>query len=130
MFRTLWAEHTTQLVAYTAAVAAHDQGRRDAAQAALRGLEQRVAGFLSAAAASNSPELVQALVAHDDMLLRQVDAFVAKDYRQSNDLSYSAYQDMFRVSGQLSDAFGATVAARLPASGAQTGSGETAPGPR
>jgi hypothetical protein len=70
---------------------------------------------------------VQALVAHDDMLLRQADAFVAKDYRQSNDLSYRAYQDMFGVSGQLSDAFGATVAARLPA---QTGSDGTAPGPR
>jgi hypothetical protein len=132
VFRTLWAEHINQLVAYTAAVAAHDPGRRDAAQAALRGLEQRAAGFLGAAAASNlgTPELVQALVAHDDMLLRQVDAFVAKDYRQSNDLSYRAYQDMFGVSGQLSDAFGATVAARLPASGAQTGSDGTAPGPR
>ena len=132
VFRTLWADHVDQLVAYTAAVAAHDQGQRDAAQAALRGLEQRAAGFLSAAAPSKpgSPELVRALVAHDDMLLRQVDAFVAKDYRQSNDLSYRAYQDMLGVSGQLSDAFGATVAARLPASGAQTGSGETAPGPR
>jgi len=132
VFRTLWAEHVNQLVAYTAAVAAHDPGRRDAAQAALRGLEQRAAGLLDAAAASNpgTPELVQALVAHDDMLLRQVDAFVAKDYRQSNDLSYRAYQDMFGVSGQLSDAFGATVAARLPASGAQTGSDGTAPGPR
>jgi hypothetical protein len=128
-FMTLWADHIDQLVAYTAGVAAHDPGRRDAAQAALRGLEQRAAGFLGAAAASNlgTPELVQALVAHDDMLLRQVDAFVAKDYRQSNDLSYRAYQDMFGVSGQLSDAFGATVAARLPA---QTGSDGTAPGPR
>jgi hypothetical protein len=132
VFRTLWAEHINQLVAYTAAVAAHDPGRRDAAQAALRGLEQRAAGFLDAAAASNpgTPELVQALVAHDDMLLRQVDAFVAKDYRQSNDLSYRAYQDMFGLAGQLSDAFGATVAARLPASGAPTGSDGTAPGPR
>ena len=132
VFRTLWAEHINQLVAYTAAVAAHDPGRRDAAQAALRGLEQRAAGFLDAAAASNlgTPELVQALVAHDDMLLRQVDAFVAKDYRQSNDLSYRAYQDMFGLARQLSDAFGATVAARLPASGAQTGSDGTAPGPR
>ena len=132
VFRTLWADHIDQLVAYTDAVAAHDQGRRDAAQAALRSLEQRAAGFLGAAAASTpgSPQLVQALVAHDDMLLRQVDAFVTRDYRQANDLSYRAYQDMSGLAGQLSDAFGATVAARLPAGGGQTGVGGTAPGPR
>ena len=64
------------------------------------------------------------------MLLRQVDAFVATDYPQANDLSYRAYQDMFGLARQLSDAFGATVAARLPIGGAQTGAGGTAPGPR
>ena len=107
-------------------------GRRDAAQAALRGVEQRLAGFLDAAAGSTlgSPALAQALLAHDDMLLRQVDAFVTKDYPQANDLSYRAYQDMFGLARQLSDAFGATAAARLPAGGAQTGAGGTAPGPR
>jgi hypothetical protein len=55
----LWAEHTDQLVAV--AVAAQDQDRRDNAQAALRGLEQRAAGLLGAAATikPGSPELVQ-----------------------------------------------------------------------
>jgi hypothetical protein len=43
VLRTLWAEHTNQLVAY-AAVAAHDPGRRDATLAALRSLEQRASG--------------------------------------------------------------------------------------
>jgi hypothetical protein len=131
-FMTLWADHIDQLVAYTAGVAAQDPARRDAAQAALRGIEQRLAGFLDAAAGNTlgSPALAQALLAHDDMLLRQVDAFVAKDYPQANDLSYRAYQDMFGLSRQLSDAFGATAAARLPTGGAQTGAGGTAPGPR
>ena len=118
---TLWADHIDQLVAYTAGVAAQDPARRDTAQAALRGVEQRLAGFLDAAAGNTlgSPALAQALLAHDDMLLRQVDAFVATDYPQANDLSYRAYQDMFGLARQLSDAFGATAAAR-----------GTAPGPR
>jgi hypothetical protein len=65
VFRMLWAEHTDQLVAV--AVAAQDQDRRDNAQAALRGLEQRAAGLLGAATTIHhpptikpgSPELVQ-----------------------------------------------------------------------
>jgi hypothetical protein len=44
VFRTLWTEHTNQQVAYAAAVAAHDPGRRDAALAALRSPEQRASG--------------------------------------------------------------------------------------
>jgi hypothetical protein len=57
VFRMLWAEHTDQLVAVTA----QDQDRRDNAQAALRGLEQRAAGLLGAATTikPGSPELVQ-----------------------------------------------------------------------
>jgi hypothetical protein len=57
VFRMLRAEHTDQLVAVTA----QDQDRRDNAQAALRGLEQRAAGLLGAATTikPGSPELVQ-----------------------------------------------------------------------
>jgi hypothetical protein len=57
VFRMLWAEHTDQLMAVTA----QDQDRRDNAQAALRGLEQRAAGLLGAATTikPGSPELVQ-----------------------------------------------------------------------
>jgi hypothetical protein len=57
VFGVLWAEHTDQLVAVTA----QDQDRRDNAQAALRGLEQRAAGLLGAATTikPGSPELVQ-----------------------------------------------------------------------
>jgi len=57
-------------------------GRRDAAQAALCDVEQRLAGFLDTAAGRKlgSPALAQALLAHNEMLLRQVDAFVAMDY--------------------------------------------------
>jgi hypothetical protein len=131
-FMTLWADHIDQLVGYTAGVAGGDEGKRTAARAALRDVERRLAGFLDAAGGGQlgSPALAQALLAHDNTLLHQVDAFVAKDYPQANDLSYRAYQDMFGLARQLSDAFGATVAGRLPEGGAQTGAGGTAGRPR
>jgi hypothetical protein len=131
-FMALWADHVDQLVAYTAGVAAGDEDRRNAARTALRDGEQRLATFLDTAAGSRlgSASLAQALGTYDDTLVDQVDAFVAKDYPRANDLSYRAYQDMFGMARQLSDAFGATVAARLPEGGPQTGAGGTAPGPR
>jgi len=52
---------------------------------------------------------------HDDMLLREVDAFVGKDYRQAHDLAYTTYQECSALSGDLSNAFGVTVG--VPAAG-------------
>jgi hypothetical protein len=131
-FMTLWADHVDQLVAYTAGVAAGDEGRRSAARAGLRDGEQRLATFLDTTSGSRlgSAPLAQVLATYDDTLVSQVDAFVAKDYPRANDLSYRAYQDMFGMARQLSDAFGAMVAARLPEGGAQTGAGGTVPGRR
>ena len=131
-FMTLWADHIDQLVAYTAAVAGKDEARRAAAEAGLRDVEKRLAEFLNTAGNGQlgATQLAQALLAHDDMLVRQVDAFVAKDYVQSSDLSYRGYQDMVAMARQLSDAFGTSVAGKLPAGGAQTGAGGTAPGRR
>ena len=57
------------------------------------------------------------------MLRQQVDAFVAKDYVTAHDVAYSTYQEMFGLSGQLAQAFGETVAKRLPVGAAQTGRG-------
>ncbi len=57
------------------------------------------------------------------MLLRHADAFAAKDYTTAHDMAYQTYDHMFELARQLADAFGATVAARLPLGGAQTGYG-------
>ncbi|HVH24690.1 MAG TPA: hypothetical protein VNA11_19765 [Pseudonocardia sp.] len=133
-FMTLWADHIDQLVAYTAGVAANDEGRREAALGSLRESGSQLAGFLGSATGNtvSSPHLAGAFLAHNEMLTRQVDAFVGKDYQRTHELAGDAYQDMFGLSGQLADAFGESVAARLPQGGAQTGAGGTAgaPGPR
>jgi hypothetical protein len=127
-FMALWADHVDQLVAYTTGVAEDDGAKREAALARLRDFEGNLAAFLDSATGSkmHSADLAKAFLAHDQMLTQQVDAFAGRDYSRAYDLAYSTYQDMFGLSGQLADAFGETVAARLPHGGAHTGAGGTA----
>ncbi len=128
-FLSLWADHIDALVAYTTAVAAHDDARRQEATGRLRGFEGRLAAFLDTATGGTIPttDLAAAFLGHDEMLTRQVDAAAGKDYKQAHDLAYDAYQGMFGLSRRLADAFGETVAARLPQGGAETGAGGAGP---
>jgi hypothetical protein len=128
-FMALWADHIDALVGYTTAVAGHDDAGRQAAADKLRGFEGKLAAFLDTATAGRIPsaELASAFLHHDEMLTQQVDAMANKDYAKAHELAYSAYQDMFGLAKQLSEAFGETVAARLPQGGAETGVGGTAP---
>ena len=124
-FQSLWASHIDQIVAYATAAAANDAGRRDQARANLRDFESRMAAFLETATGKRLPStaLAEALLAHDDMLLRHADAFAAKDYATAHDIAFQTYEHMSDLARQLADAFGATVAARLPVGEAQTGHG-------
>jgi hypothetical protein len=124
-FQSLWAQHVEQLVGYGAAAAAKDAGRQDQARAALRDFEGRMATFLRAATGNrmSSGDLAAALSAHDQMLLRHADTYAARDYATAHDIAYQTYEHMVDVAGVLADAFGATVAARLPVGAAHTGYG-------
>jgi len=124
-FQALWASHVEQLVAYAGATAAKDGGRQAQARGKLADIENRLAALLATATGKrvSSPTLVAALQGHDQMLLRHADAYAAKDYATAYDISYQTYDQMFDLAQQLADAFGATVAARLPRGGAQTGYG-------
>jgi hypothetical protein len=124
-FQGLWAYHVDQLVAYAGAAAAHDSAGRDRVVANLRSFETRMAGFLQTATGRrlDATGLIRALLAHDQMLMRHTDAFVAKDYRTAHDIAYQTYEHMYDLARQLADAFGATVAARVPVGAAQTGQG-------
>ena len=130
-FLSMWADHIDALVSYTAGVAGHDTARTTAAQDKLRAFEGTLSTFLDQATGDRMPtdDLSKAFLAHDQMLTRQVDASAGKDYAQATQLSYTAYQDMFTLSQKLSDAFGETVATRLPRGGAETGAGGTAGAP-
>jgi hypothetical protein len=124
-FQSLWAQHVEQLVGYGAAAAAKDAGRQDRARAALRDFEARMATFLHAATGNrmSSADLAAALSAHDQLLLRHADAYAARDYATAHDIAYQTYEHMLDVARLLADAFGATVAARLPVGAAHTGYG-------
>jgi hypothetical protein len=124
-FQAVWAAHVEQLVAYSAGAAAKDTARQEAAKAELRGIEDKMAKFLSTATGGrmSGADLSKALTAHDGMLLRHADAYAARDYPAAHDVAYQTYDHMFQVAQALADGFGATVAARLPQGGAQTGYG-------
>jgi hypothetical protein len=124
-FQSLWADHVDNIMAYTAAVVSHDNGRRDNALTKLKDFESRLAAFLDTATQRrlNAASLANALVMHDQMLLKQADTFAAKQYQQAHDIADTMYTGMFDLAGLLANGFGATVAARLPAGGAETGLG-------
>jgi hypothetical protein len=129
-FMSLWADHLEQVMAYTAGVVAKDQARRDAALAKLHNFEAQFAEFLGAATDHRmaAADLAKALAMHDEKLIQQIDAFAAKDYQQAHEIAYATYQHMSELATALAEAFGETVAARLPAGGPATGFGGMADG--
>jgi hypothetical protein len=124
-FQSLWAYHVEQLVAYAGGTAARDAGRQEQARTNLRDFERRFAAFLETATGRrlDAASLADALLTHDRMLVQHADSFSAKDYGTAHQIAYDTYLHMFDLARQLADAFGATVAARLPVGGAQTGHG-------
>jgi hypothetical protein len=124
-FQSLWADHVEQLVAYDAGAAAKDTAKQQQARDRLRGIEKRMAAFLGTATGNrmSSGDLAAALSAHDQMLMRHADAYAARDYATAHQIGNNTYDHMLDLASHLADAFGATVAARLPVGGAQTGYG-------
>jgi phage baseplate assembly protein W len=124
-FQRLWGSQVEQLVAYSGATAAGDEQRREAARSALKDYEGRMAAFLSRATGDrmSEAELAAAFAGHDDNLMRHADAYAARDYATAHDIAYRAYEHEFELARKLADAFGETVAQRLPTGGAQTGFG-------
>jgi hypothetical protein len=124
-FQSLWADHVEQLVAYASAEAAGDTAKQNEAKTAMADVEKRMGAFLSGATGKriSTPDVTTALQKHDMMLMRHADAYANKDYATAHDVAYDTYQEMFDLARTMADAFGASVAAKLPQGGAQTGYG-------
>jgi len=124
-FQQLWGTHVTALVGYSAADAAHDPARRQRAREQLTTFERSMSAFLADATGGRSKPatLAAALSDHDQMLLQHADAYASRDYSSAHEIADQIYDHMFTLARTLADAFGASVAARLPKGGAQTGYG-------
>jgi hypothetical protein len=124
-FQSLWADHVDALISYSAAIAKSDQTQQMTARNVLDGFESTLTTFLTGATGNRlvGTQLAQALSAHDEMLLSQVQAFVGKDYTRSHELAYSTYQDMISLAGRMAGAFRLTLGGRLPLGGPETGRG-------
>jgi hypothetical protein len=124
-FMDLWADHLELLGGYAADVGAQKPNRRDEVQAGLRDWQTRFASFIESATGGRvpAPDLAAALLGLDDLLLGQVDALAAGDYQRARELANQTYPQVFGFARNLADAFGATLAARMPQGGAPTGGG-------
>ena len=124
-FQSLWAGHVDELIAYASAAAKHDTARQDQAKAGLATFETQMATFLEGATGKRLAEttLADALKVHDRALLQHADAYAARDYTTAHNVAYQTYEHMSELARELANAFGSTVAARLPAGAPQTGYG-------
>ncbi len=62
---------------------------------------------------------------HDDLLLRQIDAYAAGDYAVAHRTSNRAYRHMFGIASTLSALIEKQTKKTAPKGGAQTGGGGT-----
>jgi hypothetical protein len=127
-FQSLWADHVDAIVKYSGAVLERDTLQSEDSARILYSFEARFSDFLGAATKQKlaASSVARAVSAHDRMLLDQVNAYVGKDYQRANDIGYTTYQEMYGLARQMADAFGTTVAARLPRGGVETGRGGAA----
>jgi hypothetical protein len=124
-FETAWANHVEGLMAYTAAAASNDQAAKTTAIQNLDGFAERLALYFSDVVRNplTTDPLTEAITAHDEHLINQVDAYAAKDYTKAQQMEQEGYQQMLGVANTLVDAIQRTVKRRLPVGGSKTGGG-------
>jgi hypothetical protein len=124
-FQSAWANHVEGLMDYTAAVAGNDQAARTVAKQNLDGFAERLALYFSDVVRNvlTTDPLTEAITAHDQHLIDQVDAYAAKDYTRAQQVQDAGYQQMLGVANVLVDAIEKVMAAAMPAGGSKTGGG-------
>ena len=97
----------------------------------MRGYGARLALYLSDVVRNELPlePITQALGAHDQHLVDQINAYAAKRYDQAQEMEVDGYGQMLSVANTLVAAIQRTVKPQLPVGGSQTGGGGTARAP-
>ena len=124
-FQAAWANHVEGLMAYTAAVAGNDEAAKTVAKQNLDGFAERLALFFSDIVKNvlATDPLTEAITAHDQHLIDQVDAYAAKDYPRAQQMELDGYGQMLDLANTLVAAIQRTVKPQLPVGGSQTGGG-------
>jgi hypothetical protein len=127
-FQSAWAEHVEGLLDYSTAVASNDQAEQALVREKMRGYGARLALYLSDVVRNELPlePITQALGAHDQHLVDQINAYAAKRYDQAQAMEVDGYGQMLSVANTLVAAIQRTVKPQLPVGGSQTGGGGTA----
>ena len=127
-FQSAWAEHVEGLLDYSTAVASNDQAEKAVARQKMRGYSARLALYLSDIVRNELPlePITEALGAHDQHLVDQIDAYAAKRYDEAQEKEVEGYGQMLGVANTLVGAIQRTVKPQLPVGGSQTGGGSTA----
>ena len=102
-FKQLWQRHITDLFAYANGVASNDTAARQKAQAALLADAEAYGAWL--AGASKGRVRASAAAAgvrmHVDELMRQLDAYAARDFGRAYRIEREAYEHMFTAGATL-----------------------------
>jgi len=96
----MWRAHINFFVAYTVAVAKHDQRGKAKAMANLRTYTVKFGDFLAGATGLPKQAVRNDLLAHVVELKGQLDAFQSKRYAKATTLYHGAYNHMF-MTGDL-----------------------------
>ena len=108
----LWRFHIRQFVAYTVALAQHDEAAQQEAVGKLMGYVEAQSAFLADATGADKAAFRDALSMHVMELKGQLDAYAKGDYEHSYMLAREAYAHMFATG----DALAAAIAAQGRAS--------------
>lgn len=128
-FLALWSDHIDAFVSYTQGLAAGEDEAREDARDRLAEFNDAFAKFLRSATGKrvSTRDLLAAFTDHEEVLLRQINAYADEKYAEAHNATFSAYHHMFGLAKGLAGAIGAAVAARSPRGGAQTGGAGAAP---
>jgi hypothetical protein len=102
-FTQLWQRHITDLLAYANAVASHNAPAQQTARAALMADADAYGSWLAAASKGRirASDAAASVRMHVDELMRQLDAYAARDYNRAYQIERPAYEHMFTAGATL-----------------------------
>lgn len=105
-FTSLWSGHIVELFTYAGGLADQDSAARDGARNKLLAYEEQLAAFFVGASDGRltTDTATQAVHLHVDHLLRQADAYAAKDYATADRIYRESYQHTYDLGGALAGA--------------------------